>query len=86
MLMSKQKGRKDNNSGFGRVFNNQELGALISKIHATVISNGSELERIIINKSEQIKDLDEFISKANNWDIEKGVFVCSKKWAFRCLV
>ena len=77
--MSKQKGRKDNNSGFGRVFNNQELGALISKIHATVISNGSELERIIINKSEQIKDLDEFISKANNWDIEKGVFVCSKK-------
>lgn len=77
--MSEQKGRKDNNSGFGRVFNNQELGSLISRIHATVISNGSELERIIISLTNQIDDLDQFILDAECAKLSNGTYVCSKK-------
>ena len=55
------KGRTDNNSGYKRVFDNEELGSLISKIQATVISNGSELERIILSKSTTISNLEIFI-------------------------
>ena len=54
----------------------------MSKVQATVISNGSELERIILARSKQIKDLSVFID-----DIETGVqqiypdgvYICSKR-------
>lgn len=50
MKIRNQKGRKDGNSGYTRVFNNSELGDLISKIQATVISNGNELEKLFYLK------------------------------------
>ena len=43
MKIRNQKGRRDGNSAYNRVFNNSDLGDLISKIQATVISNGNEL-------------------------------------------
>ena len=72
-------GRKDGNSGYGRVFDNVDLGALISKVQATVISNGTELERIILSKTTQISNLDSFVDKAENGEVTDGVYVCSKK-------
>ncbi len=61
------------------MFNNTELGDLISKIQATVISNGSELEKIILSQTNTIDNLNEFIDKAEIGVIENGVFVCPKK-------
>lgn len=72
------KGRKDKNSAYMRVFNNIALGALISKIQATVISNGSELERIILSQTNNIKDLNTFISNAEIGDVADGIYVCNK--------
>lgn len=79
MKIRNQKGRKDGNSGYTRVFNNSELGDLISKIQATVISNGNELEKIILSQTNTIDDLNLFIEKAEIGEISNGVFVCSKK-------
>jgi len=45
--ISETKGRSDVNSGYARLFGNQQLGQLISRVHATVIRTGNELERII---------------------------------------
>lgn len=79
MKIRNQKGRKDGNSAYNRVFNNSNLGDLISKIQATVISNGNELERIILSQTNTIDNLNEFIDKAETGEISNGVFVCSKR-------
>lgn len=79
MKIKDMKGRTDNNSGYKRVFDNEKLGNLISKIQATVISNGSELERIILSKSTTISNLEEFIENAEAGTLHNGTYVCSKK-------
>lgn len=66
---------KTSSGGYNRVFNNENLGKLIQKVQSTVISNGNELEKIILEKSNVINDLDEFLSQKNI----KGVFLCPKK-------
>ncbi|NJO18521.1 MAG: restriction endonuclease [Thioploca sp.] len=45
--ISETKGRSDANSGYARLFGNQLLGQLMSRVHATVIRTGNELEHII---------------------------------------
>lgn len=73
------KGRTDGNSGYTRVLGNELLGSLLSKIQATVISNGSELERLIIERSQIIQNLDIFIQTATEGQIDNGVYLCLKK-------
>lgn len=41
------KGRPDENSGYSRLFGNQQLGQLISRVQATVIRTGNELEYLL---------------------------------------
>ncbi|MEX2029660.1 MAG: hypothetical protein WD906_01635 [Anaerolineales bacterium] len=41
------KGRHDENSGYVRLLGNKRLGLLISRVHATVIRTGNELERLL---------------------------------------
>ena len=41
------KGREDDNSGYTRLLGNRQLGQLLSRIHATVIRNGNELEDML---------------------------------------
>ena len=79
MKISDAKGRQDENSGYVRVLGNFSLGQLISKIQATVISNGSELERIILSKTQNITDLEDFINNVVNGFQKNGVYVCQKK-------
>src|SRR3954447_23932968 len=43
-------GRKD--GAYTRLLGNEELGALISRVHATSISSGHELESLILSKSD----------------------------------
>lgn len=79
MKIRNAKGRKDGNSGYTRVFGIDDLGKLISKVQSTVISNGAELERIILTSSNQIENLNDFINDVTYGNNEDGVFVCSKK-------
>lgn len=41
------RGRRDANSGYARLLGNPRLGLLISRLHATVIRTGNELERML---------------------------------------
>jgi hypothetical protein len=45
--ISESKGRPDENSGHARLFGNQQLGQLLSRVQATVIRTGNELEKLI---------------------------------------
>lgn len=45
--ISESKGRRDENSGYARLFGNQELGQLLSRMQATVIRSGNGLEKLI---------------------------------------
>lgn len=78
-LIRNAKGRNDGNSGYTRVLGNDELGSLISKVQATVISNGSELERLIQERCNLIPSLNEFIDSATDGDIPDGVYLCNKR-------
>lgn len=79
MLIEKTKGRGDENSAYVRLFENIDLGKLLSKIHATTISNGSELERIILEKANKIENLDAFIDDVIEAKLDSGVFLCAKR-------
>lgn len=70
---------KESSGGYERVFNCKELGILLSKVQATVISNGTELERMILSQSTIIKNLDDFISATEEDKIESGIYVAPKK-------
>ena len=72
---------RNTNSGYGRVFNNNALGLLISKIQATVISNGSELERTLLSQTNNISDLEKFIAsiEADDGIYPDGIYVCQKR-------
>lgn len=59
------KGRSDENSGYARLFGNQQLGQLMSRVQATVIRTGNELESLL--KKETPDEL-----KANLDDILAG--------------
>lgn len=65
--------------GYERVFNNQKLGDLITKIQATVISNGTELERMVLSQSNVIDDVDAFLDDVTYGRQPEGVFVAPKK-------
>lgn len=71
-------GRKDGGSGYTRALKNPDLGKLISRVQSTVISNGSELERLILERVNQIEDLNIFITRATNNEIVDGTYVCKK--------
>ncbi|MBZ7977802.1 restriction endonuclease [Campylobacter sp. RM12654] len=73
------KGRVDGNSGYARVIGNEELGKLLSRVQSTVISNGSELERLLISRSQCIQNIDEFIKNATENKISNGTYLCLKK-------
>src|SRR5579859_7485139 len=50
------RGRRDENSGYARLFGNARLGQLLSRVHATVISSGNDLEaRLEKASSEELK-------------------------------
>ncbi len=64
--MAKIVNAKPKNSGgaYSRVFDNERLGNLITKVHSTSISNGSELENLIlemIDKNCIVEDCDQFL-------------------------
>lgn len=76
-LVSRAKdGRAD--GGYTRLLGNKELGSLISKVHATVISSGTELEKIILNKIDNFMTSEDFDSFVEN-RLSSGTYVINKK-------
>ena len=66
---------------YSRVFGNEKLGMLISKVHATSISDGGELERIVQSKVRTVLNLDEFLGRDIMPD---GVFLVTKRQIKKC--
>lgn len=65
--------------GYNRVFNNDQMGRLMAKVQSTVISNGNELEKIILSKTQNIIDLDVYIEKVTIGEMKNGTYVCTKR-------
>ena len=70
---------KQSGGGFERLVGNTDMASIFTKAQSTVITNGTELEKIITSKAKSITDLDEFIASSDNQTIEDGSYLCSKK-------
>lgn len=77
-LIKNAKGRRINQSpsGYTRIFGIEQLGNLMSKVQGTVISAGTELEKLIMERCKGIPDLDAFVADLNLKEV--GVFVATK--------
>jgi hypothetical protein len=81
--MSLIRNRKSNSSGaYKRILGNEKLDNLISKTHATTISAGSELEKIIssVTNAYVVNDINEFNKIMKNERIsEEQIYLINKK-------
>lgn len=80
-LIEKSKGRTSG-GGYERLFGNAALGALLSRVHATVISSGNELEGLIASLAQVVTDFDQFLETQplGTYLVTKGII---KKSAYR---
>lgn len=78
-LKNANPGRTD--GGYTRLFGIPELGALISQVHATSITAGTELEYLILQRCIQIPDLDSFLDPKSN---PQGIHIASKQTIKKC--
>ena len=71
-------GRREDQSpsGYSRLFGNIELGNLMSRVQGAVISAGTELERLILERCQRIPDFDDFVTDLDNRS--PGIFVATK--------
>ena len=67
---------RESGGGYERLFNNQALGHLISRVHGATCRAGIELERIIAKKCTSIPNIDTFLSKEI---MPEGVFLAPKR-------
>lgn len=72
---------KGTSRGYHRLFGNDELGDLMSKVQSAVIHSGNELEELIQERVAPIDDLNEFLSRET---MPEGVFLATKEEINRC--
>ncbi|MBF1051259.1 MAG: restriction endonuclease, partial [Peptostreptococcaceae bacterium] len=70
---------KTSSGGFTRIFDDEHLGNLISKIQSTSITNGNELEKLIVSRANSIDDLDDFLYNCKKDIVDVGSYLCTKK-------
>jgi len=70
---------KQASGGYERLVGNKVLADIFTKAQSTVISNGTELEKIISTNSNLIIDLDKFIDECDAGYITEGSYLCTKK-------
>lgn len=70
---------KKSSGGYQRLVDNSKLAEILIKAQSTVISNGTELEKIISSRARLIKDLDAFILDVKAGKIQNGTYLCLKK-------
>ena len=72
---------KETTGSYERLFSIPALGSLISRVQSTVISSGTELREMIVERVAPIEDLDAFLTK----DImPEGVFLAPKSQVRKC--
>lgn len=81
LIENSKRGRKD--GAYSRLLGNNELGALISRIHATSISAGSFLENYLASIGPLLPK--EEIPRIFNNTLPDGVFLVSKKTIKICI-
>lgn len=70
---------KRQTGAYDRLIDNKEIAILCSKGRSTVISNGTELEKIVIeNAKKKVEDLDKFIQMCSDGTVEDGTYLCTK--------
>ena len=67
--------------GYDRIFGDKQLGGLMSRVQSAVITAGKELEKLIIEKTQEIDDIDKFVEQNL---MTNGVFVANKKQVKKC--
>ena len=72
---------KETSGGYERLFGIPALGNLISRLQSTVISSGTELERMIADRVAPIDDLDAFLQSEI---MPEGVYLARKAQVKKC--
>jgi hypothetical protein len=91
-LIENTKGRRigQSPSGYTRLFGVEALGHLMSQVQGTVISAGTELEKLIWERVNRIEDLDKFITATIDDTIEvrreDKIYVASKQQIKKSLI
>ena len=70
---------KQSGGGYERLVGDKDMASIFTKAQSTVITNGTELEKIISERSNTITDLDAFIDKCDDGTITDGAYLCTKK-------
>jgi len=68
---------KNPSGGFNRLFDDEALGFLMSKVQSTVIANGSELEKVITELAPTVENLDSVLE--NPGLFPDGTYLVPKK-------
>ena len=86
LIRERKPGRID--GGYTRLaealFGIPKLGALFSQCHGTSISAGTELEKLIWERCQQILNIDDFVANQRSQEAPDNVFVASKKQVKKC--
>lgn len=79
--MAKMRNSKPKQSagGYERLVGDKHMADIFTKAQSTVISNGTELEKIISSKAVLISDLDKFIDTCDDGTVSSGSYLCTKK-------
>lgn len=72
---------KETTGSYERLFGIPELGSLISRVQSTVISSGTELEKMVVERVAPIDDLDEFLQSEI---MPEGVYLAPKAQVKKC--
>lgn len=72
---------KESSGGYERIFGDDAVGALMQKVQSTAISNGTELEKIIVHEAPEVIDnLDDWVEEYRlHGRYFRGTYLCSKK-------
>lgn len=70
---------KNSSGGYLRLVKNLQLAEIFTKAQSTVITNGTELEKIINEQAQIITNLDDFINNVKCNKVARGSYLCTKK-------
>ena len=70
---------KQSGGGYDRLLGDPRMAKIFVQAQSTIISNGTELEKIISNIARTIDDLDLFIENCDKRIVQNGSYLCTKK-------
>lgn len=69
---------KQSSGSYERLVGNKAMASIFTKAQSTVITNGTELEKIISNHANKIDDLNSFVRKFDKETVANGSYLCTK--------